>query len=148
MSVRDEYGQDFIENILSRFRTNDKTGQRCINDECLMEIGRRLWSKQKRKVDKHTEVRKSAMADMWRLATLYIEMRKAEETLGELPVRKGDVSDLFHRQIFRHLEEAVDKYTTKESDQQVKAGLKQVLFYVLKTASKIVKPSILWMMMI
>ncbi|XP_033114799.1 uncharacterized protein LOC117115204 isoform X2 [Anneissia japonica] len=141
LALNNDNWDEFVQNILSKFRTNDEAGKMCVKDKVLMNIGKRLWSKQKRKVDKAVEVRKSVMADMRRLASLHIAFRKTEESLGELPVKTGNVSDLLQRTNFRHLEEAVNDYT--KSELGIKAGLKQGLFYLLKSASKIVKATYL-----
>lgn len=85
-----------------------------------------MWEKQRSKINKKTEVRKSVMTDMRRLVTLYLGMQKAEEELGELPAKEGNVSDLFKRTNFPHLEISISNYTSSESSEpnSVKAGLK------------------------
>nr|XP_054772046.1 uncharacterized protein LOC129280011 [Lytechinus pictus] len=110
----------------------------CTTDPVLMEIGKKLWSK-KRKVDRKAEVRRGVMRDMRRIGTFYQEMLNSEEKLGPLKVKKGDVSDIFHCRNFKHLEEAVETMTLKEDQSGIKAGLKHCLYYLLKTASRIVK---------
>lgn len=135
-----DIGEDFVADILSKFR-NDDIGEMCKNDPVLLQIGRRLWSKQKRKVDKKTEVRKSVMRDMRRLATLYKIMQQTQSKLGKLASKEGNVSDLMKRANFRHLEEAIEEYTSQdvETGTDVKAGLKSAIYYLLKSACKILK---------
>nr|XP_054753532.1 uncharacterized protein LOC129259256 [Lytechinus pictus] len=135
-----DIGEDFVADILSKFR-DDEIGDMCKTDPVLLTIGRRLWSKQKRKVDKKTEVRKSVMRDMRRLASLYKIMQQTESKLGELPAKEGNVSDLMKRANFRHLEEAIEEYTTRDvqTGTDVKAGLKSGIYYLLKSACKILK---------
>ena len=128
----------FVMNVLGKFR-DDAVGKMCTTDPVLMEIGKKLWSKEKRKVDRKAEVRRGVMRDMRRIGTFYQEMLNSEEKLGPLKVKKGDVSDIFHCRNFKHLEEAVETMTLKEDQSGIKAGLKHCLYYLLKTASRIVK---------
>ena len=57
--------------------------------------------------------------------------------------KKGDLSDLFRRNNFRYLEEAIERYTTVTSSEVsgtgVKAGLKLAVYYLLKAASKVLQ---------
>nr|XP_054772048.1 uncharacterized protein LOC129280013 [Lytechinus pictus] len=128
----------FVMNVLGKFR-DDAVGKMCTTDPVLMEIGKKLWSKEKRKVDRKAEVRRGVMRDMRRIGTFYQEMLNSEEKLGPLKVKKGDVSDIFHCRNFKQLEEAVETMTLKEDQSGIKAGLKHCLYYLLKTASRIVK---------
>ncbi|XP_072042710.1 LOW QUALITY PROTEIN: uncharacterized protein [Amphiura filiformis] len=141
-----EFGGDFMKEILSKFREgeNKDVYNTCTTDIVLLQVGKKLWNKQKRKVDKKNEVRKSIMSDMRRLASLYSNMKKAEETMGQLPVKDGNISDMFKRNNFRHFEEAVDMYTKVDISEGieevgVKAGLKVALYYLLKRTSKILR---------
>ena len=101
--------------------------------------------KEKRKQSQQAEVRKSVMSDMRRLANLYLHMKASEETLGKLPTDDGNIGDIFKRNNFRHLEEALNTCTTVEDSdstkdgRSLKAGLKMGLYYLLKASSKILK---------
>ena len=64
-------------------------GEMCCTDPVLMEIGKKLWSKEKRKVDKKGEVKKGVMRDMRRIGTVYKEMQNSEEKLGHLELERG-----------------------------------------------------------
>ncbi|XP_071500912.1 uncharacterized protein [Diadema antillarum] len=135
----------FLSEVLGRFRT-DEIGLLCQQDEVLIDIGRRLWNKQKKKMDKRAGVRKSVMTDMRRLAGLYLALKDTQEKLGPLPVHAQNVSDLMQRSNFRHLEEAIEKFTEREESTEgggIKAGLKVGLFYLLKSSSKILKATFL-----
>ncbi|PIK36317.1 hypothetical protein BSL78_26845 [Apostichopus japonicus] len=132
--------ESFMENVLNRFRP-DEVGTLCTKDPVVLMIGKRLWEKQKRKMDKKTEVRRSVMTDMRRLSALYLEMKTTEKVLGEFPCKNGDAGDIFKRNNFRHLEEAISSLTTSESSSgsDLKAGLKLGIYYLLKSAAKIMK---------
>ena len=137
----EDYGGQFVSDVLIKFR-QDKVGKVCTSDAVLLKIGRRLWYKQKRKVDKKVEVRKSVMTDMRRMANLYLHMLDQEEQLGPFKKKEGNISDLFVRGNFHHLEQAMDVYTSRgdsgEGD-DVKSGLKSSLYWLLKSSSKILK---------
>lgn len=141
----DDLGTDFTKEIVSKFREglNKDVYRICTTDRVLLQIGKKWWNKLKRKTDKKTEVRRTVMADMRRLASLYSEMKGTEKTIGrELPEKEGNVSDIFKRANFRHLEEAIERYTTKDASDgtsAVKAGLKLALYYLLKGASKVMR---------
>ena len=62
-------------NILTSFRNND-VGHICRTDPDIRLIGRKRWQKDRTKVDKTDEVRKSVMADMRNLASLFLEYKK------------------------------------------------------------------------
>ena len=131
--------QIFVSEILSKF-SGKATSQLCTRDPFLIEVGKRLWQKTKRKVDKRAEVRKSVMSDMRRLACLYTELETAESELGILPCKQGNITDLFARSNFSHLEKAIETYTTDPNNtSSIKSGLKVGVQNLLKTTSKILK---------
>lgn len=66
---------DFSREILSRF-TNDEIGELCKSEPKLIVIGKRLYQKGRRKVDKQMEHRKSVMCDMRLLSRLFIEFKE------------------------------------------------------------------------
>ncbi len=127
----------YTREIVTKFRTSDDVGHLCVTDGTLQLIGQRLWAKHKGKMDKFREVRKSVMMNVRRLSGLYIQLKATQDTLGPLPQSDGGAIDLFKRANFRHLEEAVHEFTKKENG--IKAGLKLSLYYLLKSASKILK---------
>lgn len=138
LSVNINDRSDFTEEILGKFRQSDVSTV-CKRDPVLLTIGRRLWEKERKIMDKKDEVRKSVMTDMRRLGNLYIEFQKTERTHGQLPIKKGDVSDIFQRENWLHLEQAVESYTTQEDGKTMKASLKLGLLYLIKNACKILK---------
>ena len=61
---------EFTKKILSKFRGDD-IGEICRSDKVITNIGKRLWTKEMGKQHKKSQVRKSVMANMRRLASLY-----------------------------------------------------------------------------
>ncbi|XP_030840614.1 uncharacterized protein LOC115923643 [Strongylocentrotus purpuratus] len=133
---------DFVTDILSRFQ-NDDVGNTCRTDKVIVNVGHRLWTKHRSKKDKKLEVRKSVMADMRRLATLYTEFKKKHEVHGTADLTMGHAGDMFSREHFESLTEAIQTLTYDETEGKLKPGLKLCLYFVLKKASKITKASFL-----
>ena len=106
-------------------------------DDTLMIIGKKLWEKEKTKVDKHDEVRKYAMADMDNLATLYLEF------ITHFPEGTAPTLDhMFDRDCWQALTDAIDAVTTKAdagNGISVKYGLKNSYYYLLMKASSILE---------
>ncbi|XP_041456679.1 uncharacterized protein LOC121408987 isoform X1 [Lytechinus variegatus] len=127
----------FAQEVLAKFRKSE-VSTICKNDKVLLTIGRRLWEKKRKKINKDDN-RKSVMTDMRRLGRLYLEFRKTEDTLGELPIKRGDISDVFQRENWVHLEQAVESCTIKEDGKTIKVALKLGLLYLIRNACKILK---------
>jgi len=72
----DKLSEDFKLQILSKFN-QDQVGRICQTDSMVTMIGSKLYTKVKARVDKKTEVRRSVMADMRRLSTLYVHFKNA-----------------------------------------------------------------------
>ena len=69
--------------MLSRFSDN-LAGQVCKTDDAIVFFGSKFYDKICRKTDKRTEVKKSVMSDMRRIAILYLKFREkcsAEEAV-------------------------------------------------------------------
>jgi len=128
--------EDFL-NILSSFQDN-AIGHTCRTDDTIRLIGRHLWRKDRTKVDKHDEVRKSVMADMRNLAALFIEFQKHEE--GR---HSANAKVMFNREKWSILEEAVICLTTSATpqspDAHLKYGLKNTLYYLLMKSADILQ---------
>ena len=103
-------------------------------------VGQNLWSKLKNKADKASEVRKSVMSNMRRLATLYIIFKQEllSEDHGDLGVTEGNISDMFQRRYFTVLETAIEKMS-EDGNHDIKAGLKRDLRYPIQTAAEIIQ---------
>lgn len=130
----------FVKEILSRFY-KDEVGKLCKTDAVIVNVGQKLWAKEKSKQDKKVEVRKSVMADMRRMGTLYNEFKSQHEVHGTAPLQQGNAGDMFNRDHFEALRGAIEKLTFTEG--KLKPGLKLGLYFLIKNATKITKGSLL-----
>lgn len=156
---------EFRADILSKFR-DDEIGQLCIADPVVLLVGSRMYEKMSKKPEKAGEVKKSVRTDMRRLSSLYIHFKEIkEERIGksesntdagsrpsvtipteEMKNRTVDqnASEMLQRRNFTILEEAIERYTTRDvSEGGIKAGLKMSIFYLLRCMAKIVKATFL-----
>ena len=124
---------EFKSRILSNIR-DDEVGSICRNDEFLLIIGTKLFSKLKMKKEKLTSVNRSVRCDMRLLAKLYLTFKQIEGVSQE----KDNCLDMFSRQNFEELCEAFDQVTYTE-EKKMKPGLRQNLFYIVKKAGKILQ---------
>ena len=83
-------------------------GNICRRDITLHAIGMHLWLKDRAKVDQHDKVRKSVMADMRSLAALFLHFKQQEND------STTEVKDMFKRENWARLVEAVRSMTTRE----------------------------------
>ncbi|PIK40701.1 hypothetical protein BSL78_22456 [Apostichopus japonicus] len=127
---------EFEQEILTRFRS-DEVGEICRTDPVIVSIGQRLWDKGRNKADKKTEVRKSVMSDMRRIASLYGYFKEQHQIHGEGSLSIGTARDMFERKSFNSLKEAIAAYTG--DGEELKLGLKLGIYYLLKKCCKIVK---------
>jgi len=126
----------FNVSILSRFQ-NDEAGLLCKTDATIRSIGERLFERTKRKVDKEMETRKSVMNDMRLLAKLYISFNGQDNS-----PESTDSEVMFRRQNFCVLEASIEEVTTKpgaDENTDMKHGVKNKLFYLLRSAAQIIK---------
>ena len=134
MELLDSEESSFTE-ILKSFH-DDQVGKLCRTDTTIKLIGSKSWEKEKTKVDKFDEVRKSVMGDMRTIATLYFEFK------SRFPGSTNDSIDMFQRQNFDYLKEAIIEMTTKEETPDgvnVKYGLKSTIYYLLVRAAKVLE---------
>lgn len=131
--------EKFQKEILSKFR-QDEAGQLCRNDPTIRLVGERLFTKLKKKPDKKVEVRKTVMSDMRKIANLYVNFKQNKPPKCSVPPTAGD---MLHRANFHCLELAIRDYTGYEDVNELKAGLKSTLYYLLKSMASIVKSSYL-----
>ena len=83
------------------------------------------------------------MTGMRRLASLYTDFQKIwNDKQQEESCSAPQIRDMFKRRNFAVLEVAIDKNSTDEEG-KIKPGLKIALAYILKTAGKIIKASLL-----
>ena len=134
LAVADSQDTDsFGEYILAKF-ANDDVGNFCRTDACLMKIGKSLWQKMRRKPGKKTEVKKSVMRDMRRLAQLFIAMKEKVVPAGDFTF-----AQMFSCTHFASLEETIEQLTEAEEDQghSIRTGLKLGLRYLIPHAANI-----------
>ena len=125
---------EFRKNILSKFRS-DATGEMCRKDATIIRIGAVFYNREKRKLEKSVEVRKSVRNDMRRLANLYRIFIKQ----SPIDQEHSDAADMFNRVNFDNLKESIELFTAKKNSSGIKPGLKQNLFYLIKRTAKILK---------
>jgi len=125
----------FKEVVLCHFY-NDEVGSMCQSDDAIILFGSKMFDKSKGKHDKKNEVRKTVMADMRRLARLFVEFRHHFKG-KEVPTSS---LEMLQRCNFHQLEAAVETYTqSNENEKSLKAGLKVGLYYLLKRFAKVCK---------
>ena len=88
----------FLNKLLSQFR-QDAIGKVCTTDEVLLKIGRALYNKVKSKEDKAAEVRKSVITEMRRLASLYLSMKRVEDTFIGKCLTLTEISLIFSNKV-------------------------------------------------
>ena len=99
---------EFQEQICSKFQ-NDEVGELCKSNKLIQYIGNTWWQKHRRKPGKKTEVRKSVMRDMRRLALLF-------HRLGARPTNKPiTLYQMFNRANFNKLEETIEDITPNDN---------------------------------
>ncbi|XP_077973243.1 uncharacterized protein LOC144428213 [Styela clava] len=130
----DTDGLEFTD-LLSRF-SGDRIGKFCQENDVIKLIGRSQFNKHKRKKDKLAESRKAVRCKMRTLANLYFHFISFTND-KTLPIE-----EMFRRQNFPALEEAIQSMTTHE-DGTLKAGLKVSVGNLLKLSAKVVKGSYL-----
>ena len=87
----------------------------------------------RRKKDKAVQVRQTVRIEMRRLGFLYFELKKHKITK-----QHNNVQDMFIRDNFDSLRDAIDIYSTS-AEGNLKAGLKQNLIFLLKRSAKVIK---------
>ena len=117
---------------LIRSFVDDEAGSICKTDQDLISIGRILFRKDKTKVEKTDEVRKSVMSDMRLLARLYISLKR------RVPLANG-ISSIFVKANWDSLVDSIEELTLNEDTGRLKYGLKNSLYYVLLKAAEILE---------
>ena len=114
--------------VSDKFQSDD-VGEIIRNDEYLIMIGRKLYKKSIKKVDKFMETRKSVMNDMRLLARL---LKAFNDDAGGEHTYAFD--DIFHRSHFSILEKAIENVT--KTDGKLKHGVKHALKYLLLASAE------------
>ena len=137
MSVQyQQLSEEFKTDILANFKKNE-IGDLCRNEPCIVKFGAKQYEKINKKRDKASQVKKSVMQDMRRLAHLFLEFKK-QCAAAEVQVPTS-AADILVRSNFEILRKAVKVYTAADSDDDIKAGLKHHVFYLLTNFGKFQK---------
>ena len=120
--------------VLDGMRTDD-VGKVCQSEKYLITIGERLWQKERSKVDKTQETKKSVRATMRLLARLYLEC-KSEEAAFQF-------RDLFDRYKFGTLRQGIESITSNPNKEEIKYGLKESIYYALTSGAEILQANYL-----
>ena len=117
--------EEFQKQVLDRFRDDD-CGKICRKDKLVILLGQRLWLKSVKKE------RKVIMSDMRHMGNLILAVNRLSpsDLTGE---------ELFKREHFDLLTQAIQDLTQKNQSRGQKSGLKLALGYVLKKAIKVLK---------
>ena len=132
----DSFSKGYRENILSKLR-DDKIGKICRTDQTILYLGSKMYWKLQRKKDKKTEVCRGVRADMRRLAHLYDIFRKQDNVINN----NSNSLDMFDRENYDQLASAIEQYTKTDTEDSIKAGLKQNLYYLIKRAATVMQYS-------
>ena len=127
---------EFTTEILAKFH-NEEIGKVCRSDPTIVLIGRRRFQRNRGKVDKLMEIKKSTMTEMRLLSKLLIAFSE-ENTATHV-----SAEDMFIRTNFGFLEAAIEKVTTADGKSTLKHGVKNGLYYLLKNSATIVMASYL-----
>nr|XP_047145024.1 uncharacterized protein LOC105844230 isoform X4 [Hydra vulgaris]XP_047145025.1 uncharacterized protein LOC105844230 isoform X5 [Hydra vulgaris] len=128
-----QYNNLFITHIIGKFR-NDKIGKVCRTDQTILKIGSKFFWKLNKKQDKSVEVYRSIRNEMRRLAHCYTLFLKQEGIIQ----KHNNSLDMFNRVNFDMLSNVIEVYTKKD-DADIKAGLKQNLYYLLKKSATVMQ---------
>nr|XP_047135056.1 uncharacterized protein LOC124812431 isoform X17 [Hydra vulgaris] len=128
-----QYNNLFITHIIGKFR-NDKIGKVCRTDPTILKIGSKFFWKLNKKQDKSVEVYRSIRNEMRRLAHCYTLFLKQEGIIQ----KHNNSLDMFNRVNFDMLSNVIEVYTKKD-DADIKAGLKQNLYYLLKKSATVMQ---------
>ncbi len=123
---------DFAVEIKNSLR-QDEVGKIAAGDNTILFIGKTLFKKGKRKVDKKMTTNKTIRSSMRYLAKLLIEVKSRSKN----PNIQGE--DLFNRVNFAYLEEAFDAITIDQETDTLHHGSKHNILYLLKTSASLLK---------
>ena len=124
---------DFKEVVLANFRC-DEVGTMCQTDSAIVQFGNKQFAATKGKRDKQMEVKKIVMAEMRRLASLFVEFK---HQFGDTDIPRNSY-EMLQRSKFPELERAIQSYT-QSGTAAFKAGLKSSLNYLIKRFAKMCK---------
>ena len=129
-------------------KTSDSLWDFCCFEPTIKLVGMRLWERDKAKIDKIMETRKKVRNSMRNLGRLYQEFKQLYFSQNDASMLIA-VRDMFCRENFKFLREAIDNLTLKDGDNSsddapnVKYGFKTNLYYLLTNTASILKASYL-----
>ena len=126
---------EFKDCVLTKFR-DDEAGNICSSDFAIIRFGNKQYETSKGRPDKQMEVRKTVMAEMRQLATLFLEFQRQCKT-DDVQVPKAS-SEMLQRTSYPQLESAIKTYTLSGT-QALKAGLKSSLNFLIRRFGKVCK---------
>lgn len=103
-TAMDDISEDFRRDILCKFRETE-IGDICRTDPVILSVRKQLWVEGMNKKDKVTEVKKSVMSDMRRLASLYVVYKDQQEAAHAIHAENQTASAMFKRENFTALSE-------------------------------------------
>ena len=127
-----ELSEAFKKHILASLR-NDEVGLKCKDDHAVLLFGVRLYDKVKR-CQNIIGARRDVRSKMRMLVHLYIHFMNQKPT----KICFENAKDMFHSNNFESLKKAIKSYTSPD-EEEIKAGLKNNLQFVLIKAAKIFK---------
>ena len=124
---------DFTNDVVSK-SLPDKVGQFCSTEITLLAIGQQLQyklkTKQYKKTEVKTEVKRSVMSEMRRKVSLFFHFQ--DQLKQTTPSSETiELKDMLSRTHFQALATAVRKATTSQDTSRMKAGLKISLYSLL-----------------
>lgn len=129
--IPQELSEAFKKHILATLR-NDEVGLKCKNDHAVLLFGLRLYDKVNR-CHNIVGARRDVRSKMRMLVHLYLQFLNHKLT----KICFGNAKDMFHTNNFEALTKAIASYTSAEEN--IKAGLKNNLQFILIKAAKIFK---------
>lgn len=93
-------------------------------DEFILYMDNKYWKKRKHKKAKVSTTKKTARSEMRLLAQLFMEATSFADFISS----NRNITELFCRENFYHLADAVDKINERKSG-KIKAGLRHKAYY-------------------
>ena len=130
LTTQQPLSDEFVTSVLAKVRT-DELGTLVRKDVYILFLGFKHFNKNKHKKSKIATVRKTARSEMRLLASMY----RTARTYDGFDDRHGNIIDLFIRENFNHLSDAVLEMSHAEEG-EMKAGLRQTIFYLIIKSCK------------
>ena len=125
--------------ILNRFRP-DEIGKLCQKNEFIITFGKYLFKKNNKRKGKVVETRRDTMQNMRTLASLFLGFKDAALNHG---AGNKKIEEMFQRDNFKILEEAIENMSQDDATNEVKCGTKLLIGNVIKRVIKVYKGTLL-----